>query len=249
MIADHDEIENTLTAFLLGATDAEEAEVIRVHLEGCASCQALAQRLRRSVDALPLAVDLVAPPVRLRERILAAAAVARQATRGRPQRAPIPRLPRPRTRGLPWTPRFQATIAAAAVVAFALGAGLGLGLGRSVAPAQQSAAAVAEYSLSGTGAMAGAHGRVFELRREGLTLVQFSGLRQPDQGKVYELWLISKDGQASPASVFVPDSQGSHVVVLARNLAGLKALAVTAERAPDGATAPTQQPEMVGSLG
>jgi len=249
MIADHDEIQDSLAAFLLGTSDAEEAEAVRAHLDGCAICQALAQRLQLSIDAVPLAVELVPPPARLGERILAAAAVSRQSTRSRPLRAPVPRLRRPSGRSRPWATRLRATIAAAAVVAFALGAGLGLGLGRSIGPAQQPAVAVGQYSLSGTGAMAGAQGRVFELRQEGLTLVQFSGLPQPDQGKVYELWLIPKDGQPSPAGVFAPDSQGGHVVVLPRNLAGLKALAVTAEKAPDGVAAPTQQPELIGSLG
>ncbi len=247
MIADHDEIENSLAAFLLGASDAEEAAVVRAHLEGCPICQALAKRLQRAIGSVPLAVEPVAPPARLRERILAAAAASRQSIRSIPQRAPVLRLRRPA--GWRWATSLRATIAAAAVVAFALGAGFGLGIGRSISPAPESAAAVAQHTLTGSGAMAGAQGRVFELRQEGLTLVQFSGLPQPDQGKVYELWLIPKDGQPSPAGVFAPDSQGSHVVVLARNLAGLKALAVTVEKAPDGAKAPTQQPELVGSLG
>lgn len=249
MIADNHEIENSLAAYLLGASDSEEAEVVRVHIEVCASCPGLAQRLQRAIGALPLAVEPVAPPARLRERILAAAAASRLSIRSRPQRASVLRLRLPRGRSWRWATSLRPTIAAAAVVAFALGAGLGLGLGRSISPAQQSGAAVAQYSLSGTGAMVGAQGRVFELRQQRLTLVQFSRLPQPDQGKVYELWLISKDGQPSPANVFAPDLQGSHVVVLARSLAGLKALAVTLENAPDGGPAPTQQPELVGSLG
>jgi anti-sigma-K factor RskA len=97
--------------------------------------------------------------------------------------------------------------------------------------------------------MTGAQGRVFELRQEGLTLVQFSGLPQLEPGRVYELWLIPKEGQPAPAGVFAPDQEGSYVAVIARNLAGLKALAVTDEISPNGTSAPTQQPQLVGSVG
>ena len=97
--------------------------------------------------------------------------------------------------------------------------------------------------------MSGAQGRVFELKQQGLTLVEFSNLPDLEAGKVYELWLIPSQGQPAPAGVFKPDPSGSHVVVLARNLQGLTALAVTAEAEPNGTSAPSQQPELVGKLG
>ena len=96
--------------------------------------------------------------------------------------------------------------------------------------------------------MAGAQGRVYELRQQGLTLVQFTGLPRPGPGRIFELWLISKDGHPDPGGVFVPDSGGGQVIVLARSLSGLNALAVTEEVGPNGTQAPTQQPQLVGSV-
>src|SRR5436309_2923401 len=84
---------------------------------------------------------------------------------------------------------------------------------------------------------------------QGLTLVEFSGMPALEAGKVYELWLIPQQGDPVPAAVFKPDAEGSHVVVLARNLRGVKALAVTAEAGPNGTTAPTEQPQLVGTVG
>jgi hypothetical protein len=52
-----------------------------------------------------------------------------------------------------------------------------------------------------------------------------------------------------PAGVFMPDQAGSHVAVLGRDLQGVNALAVTVETGPNGAAAPTQQPELVGNVG
>lgn len=247
MISDHDEIESSIAAYLLGAVDREEAEILRAHLEGCPLCQDIVRRLQPAVRALPMAVETMTPPARLRERILSAAAASREPTRTRPLRARVLRLPRARARQ--WAPGLPTTIAAAAVVAFALGAGFGLGLGRATAPSSTPATAVAQYSMSGSGSMSGAQGRVFELKQQDLTIIEFSDLPQLEQGKVYELWLISKDGRAAPSGVFAPDSQGSRVVLVASNLSGVKTLAVTQEVGPSGTQAPTQQPQLLGSVG
>ncbi|HKW58674.1 MAG TPA: zf-HC2 domain-containing protein, partial [Candidatus Dormibacteraeota bacterium] len=76
-MSDHEELESSVAAWVLGALDASEAETMRAHVEGCATCREVADRLRRVVGALPLAADEVAPPARLRSRILAAASATR----------------------------------------------------------------------------------------------------------------------------------------------------------------------------
>src|SRR5439155_653934 len=72
-MSDHEEIESSVAAWVLGALDAEEADSVRSHAEGCPTCREVAGRLRRVVGALPLVVDEVSPPTRLRQRVLAAA--------------------------------------------------------------------------------------------------------------------------------------------------------------------------------
>ena len=242
---DHESIEDLLAAYALGAAEPADEELVRAHLDGCASCTATVRRLQRALNAVPLAVDPVSPPPELRGRILAAAAASRPSQERRLPQAPLIRLrpELPRT----WRPGRALNVAAAALIAFALGAGLGLGIGRSLAPAPTSS--VAQYSLTGSGAMSGAKGRVFELRQQGLTLIEFSNLPDLETGKVYELWLIPPQGQPVGAGVFKPDPGGSHVLLLARNLRGLSAVAVTVEAGPNGAAAPSQQPELVGNVG
>ena len=245
---DHGEVEDMLAAYALGAVEPEDRELIRAHLEGCSTCTATVRRLERARDALPLAIEAVEPPSRLRESILASAGgTSRRAQPGvLPSKVrPLLRTGRPRLR---WAPRgLTAGIAAAAVVAFGLGAGLGLGVGRSLSPAAP-ASNVAQYQLSGSGAMSGASGKVYELKNQGLTLVEFSNLPALQPDKVYELWLIPGQGNPIPAGVFMPDQAGSHVAVVARNLQGLSALAVTVEAGPNGALAPSQQPELAGKV-
>src|SRR5262245_26608877 len=213
----HEQIEGLLAAYALDAVEPDERELVRAHLDGCASCTAALSRLERTRDLIPLAVDAVEPPRRLRESILTAAASSApsrgQAISSGPVRRQPPRL---RLRS-PVRSRLTAGVAAAAVIAFALGGGLGLGIGRSLTPAAP-ASTVAQYRLSGSGDMAGASGQVYELRGQGLTLVEFRNLPPVPAGKVYELWLIPSQGNPIPAGVFSPDQGGSHVVVLARGL-------------------------------
>ena len=73
-MSEHEEIENAIAAWVLGATDPDEAETISRHLEGCATCRAMVARFRSITDAVPLAVEEAEPDPRLRQRILAAAA-------------------------------------------------------------------------------------------------------------------------------------------------------------------------------
>ena len=249
MSPEHDEIEASVAPFVLGALERDEAETVRVHLEGCDSCRALALRLGRAVDAMPLAVSEVTPPERLRQRILEAAAGSRApAAPMAPVRTRVLEVPRRGARRASRFAGFGPMAVAAALVAFALGAGLGLGLGRTIAPTP-APQPVAQFSMTGSGTMTGSTGHVYELRQEGLTLVQFTGLPQPGEGKLYELWLIPTSGQPVPAGVFTPDPEGGHVALIPRTLQGLKALAVTEEAAPSGASAPTQQPQLLGGVG
>ena len=239
----HDELESSLAAWLLGALDSpDDAEAVRVHVEGCASCREVAERLRRVVGALPLSVDEVAPPPRLRERVLAGAASARPP--GTPAAIRVVRPPkRARDRALPRIPLYAA--AAIAVIALPTGVIAGEALRAPRAPVQSQ---VTHFTLEGHQDMAGARATVTDLRSDGVALIDFRGLPQPGAGRVYEVWLIKSGGSPEPAAVFVPDGNGAKVVLVNHSLAGYSVMAVTNEPGPDGSAAPTQQPQLYGSV-
>jgi anti-sigma-K factor RskA len=248
-MSDHEELESSVAAWVLGALDADEAASIRVHVDGCATCQQTAVRLRRAAAALPLEVEEISPPARLRERVYTAAAAARAST--------VPSAPA-RKRVVPvrgrWKPadsfpfgRVPALLAAASVVlALLIGLAAGNVIGRNSNP--PAVAQVARYQLVGHGTLAGAHGTVVNLKAEGVALVDFSGLPPLAKGKVYELWLITPGGHPDSAAVFVPDANGGKVVLVGLPLTGYSQMAVTAEDAPNGSPAPSQQPELYGNL-
>ena len=56
-MSDHEELESSVAAWVLGALEPDEAASIRVHVEGCATCQQTVARLRRAAAALPLEVE------------------------------------------------------------------------------------------------------------------------------------------------------------------------------------------------
>jgi anti-sigma-K factor RskA len=234
----HDELEAMVAPWVLGALDTEEAETVRVHVDGCASCREVATRLRRVVGALPLAVEEVAPPPRLRERVLAAATATPRAA------APVAtRVRRPARAVRPVTRMPAFALAAVAVVALLIGVLVGQISVRTPPPSQ-----VARFTLTGHQDMSGAQASVIDLRSDGVALVDFHGLPPPGANRVYEVWLVPAKGNPVPVAVFVPDSNGSRVVLVNRSLSGYSVMAVTSEPAPDGSPAPSQQPQLYGNV-
>ncbi len=174
--------------------------------------------------AIGLAVEPVAPPEGLRERILSAAE---------------PRIPvlTPRRR-LPWS------LLAAAMVLISIAAFL---VGQTVHREGVSGPTV--FAMADHGTLQGAAAKVTDLKADRIAVVEFNGMPPPPAGKVYELWLITADGRADSAGVFVPDSSGHTVVVVDRSLEGYSVMAVTVETGPSGVSSPTQQPAMTGNIG
>ena len=249
-MSDHEELESSIAAWVLGALDPEAAETVRSHVEGCATCRDVAGRLRRVVGALPLAVEESSPQPRLRQRVLAAAAATSRPSPEAPVSARVAprRVKGPGPSAVAWIGRRLPAVAAAAVAVLALLAGVVIGEGVFHAPQPPATSQVARFTLSGHLDMAGARASVIDLKSDGLALVDFRGLPQPGTGRVYEVWLIPSTGNPQPVAVFVPDSNGARVVLVDRSLAGYGVMAVTNEPGPDGSQAPTQQPQLYGNV-
>jgi anti-sigma-K factor RskA len=248
-MSDHEEIESAIAAWVLGATDPNESETIARHVEGCASCRATAARLRSVADAIPLAVQEAEPAPQLRQRILSSVAAAPRTATAPAGVAGPARASVRRRQWIKFPVGARAPLSAvAAMVLVALAAGLVVGdlAGRSTSPPQQSQ--VGRFILSGKDSMAGARASVIDLKSDGVAFVDFSGLPALAPGKVYELWLIGPASRVDAAGVFIPDGNGNRVVVVSRPLAGYATMAVTTEQGPDGVAAPTQQPQLTGSI-
>ncbi len=244
-MSEHDELESSVAAWVLGAVEPGAAEDVRVHIAGCPECQETVARLRPAVEALTLDVDEVEPPAGLRDRILLAARL--PASEPDPKTARVIPLRRRRARAIARAWRIPLS-GVAVIVAVALAAGLVVGdqLGRGSAPTPP--AQVTHFTLAGHGTMQGSTATVTDLRQDGIALVSFSGLPAAPEGKVYELWLITAGNHADPAGIFLPDANGQRLLVVERPLAGYKVMAVTVEAGPSGVASPTQAPELYGTV-
>lgn len=259
---DHDRMEEAVAAYALDALEEEERAEVRTHIEGCPSCRDALQRMSVTVRVLPLAVDDMRPPDRLRERILAAAAVmpAGQAEPpGTPRIIPFPGRPGP-SEPLRMTAaardagrgRMIALGAAAAVLVVGLGAlsAVAVSLNNQLRHEQQLAnrppPTPSQFSINGTGPLAGANGQVTQLSQN--AVVALGGLPQIPTSKVYQLWVIEPGKNPESAAVFTPDRFGNYTAVLNRDLKTGTTIAITREDGPNGAPQPTEKPQLAGTV-
>jgi anti-sigma-K factor RskA len=232
-------MEELVAAYALGSCDQEEREIVEAHLVACPGCRALAARLSQAADTLPLAVEPVRPPARLRARILAGAASGRSPEDDEPP-ARILTFPVRAERPPGAWRRFPLQWAAVAVLAVML-----VALGTwNVVLNQALNAPPARYSMAGTGRLAGASGTLTEFRRQDAAIVSLTGMPELPAGKVYELWLIDASGRPTRAGVFVPSADGTAQVGVDRPLAGVRTVAITREDGPTGVQVPTEKAEL-----
>ncbi|MFZ0218385.1 MAG: anti-sigma factor [Candidatus Dormiibacterota bacterium] len=243
------EMEYEVAAYVLDALEPGEEAAVEAHLASCASCREIERRLRGVTSALPLSAPEATPPPRLRERVLAIAGAspATPAAPARPLTLPSPG--RRDRRG--WPQPLQVALAAGVAALLALG-GWNVYLAQQLHQAQSQAAAgsVSQHPIAATAAktMTGAGGQVVQLHGEGLAIVSLSRLPPLAQGQVYELWVGPNAKQVQPAGVFLPEPDGSKVLLLSRDLTHDSLVAVTVEPGPNGSSAPTQAPGLVGQL-
>ena len=70
MSRDHEQYEENLGAYLLGALTELESEVFEKHVATCALCRQEFEELRVASEALPRAVEPVVPPASLKKSLM-----------------------------------------------------------------------------------------------------------------------------------------------------------------------------------
>lgn len=237
MSREHEQYEENVGAYLLGALPELEAEVFERHLVGCSSCRRELEELRVASQALPRAVEPVLPPPELKESLMNTVwAEAAQREEARPKR----RWSRPFLERLPRLTPALATVAAVCVLA--IGVGIGIGVSQIGGGSGRTLAAVVDHSVAPSGT---ANLRVPGNGEGALLTVQ--GLPDPGPGKVYEVW-VQRGGALRPAgALFSVGTGGSGSAGIPGSLTGAEAVAVTAEH--DGGTLkPTSAPVLTVKL-
>lgn len=242
---EHKQLEEAIAAFALGATDDASIGVteraLLEHLAGCASCRELFANMRDVAAELALAPSPLAVPAEVEERIF-------EAIR---ERRPGPSATsRSRSRSL--IARLGAVAVAAAIVGlFAWN----LQLASRVRSTRTKSAEVAmamtvlgspdSHAVSLTGPRA----HLVFVYRPGEAFLVGENVEPLPSGKVLQLWLM-RAGVPTSAGVFTPDG-GVVVGPVSQSLSTYSTfdgVAVTIERGPDGARAPTSDPLYSGTI-
>ena len=260
-------------AFVLGALGAAESDAVRRHLAECPELHAEMAELHSVVPALFEAVEPVAPPAGLKDRILAAAAAdlaarhaaAAQPAAGQPATAPVAAQPRPvevPRRGTDFgsvfrRPIWSAVAIAAALAVVALGVWnvqlrdqlTGLEAYRNDvvkvldAAAQPGAQLAVLTDPTGGGGPSG----LAAVAADGSVAMVMRDLKPTTGTQVYEAWLIGADQVPVAIGGFEVGGSGTASFVTTHAAMGKGVVvALTLEPQP-GATAPTPPILAVGT--
>jgi len=245
-------------AYALDALDDAERRRFERHLRHCPACERAVRGFTQTATVLAMAAA-AEPPQGLRERVLTAASVTRQAPpalagrHGRAATRPGSGVPGRSSGGRsPWVPRVAVAIGAAGVAAaVALGAvqistqhQLNSAVAREaqiagVLTAPDARIATAPTSVGGTAV-------VVVSRAQQKMIFTSSGLPALPSAKVYELWLLGPRS-ARPAGLLPTPSGGRTAPLLASGVAADDKVGVTVEPA-GGTSSPTTTPIVVLTL-
>jgi anti-sigma-K factor RskA len=232
---DHAHWADATGAYVLDALPEPERAQFENHMAHCRVCREEADELRVAAAVLPVSVPPVLPPAGLKARVMAevdreaALLAAAVAPAGEP-------APSPRRRWSWLSPRPVMALAAAAAVAVVVALSVGDRNGATTFPASMDRAQVAR----------GAHGEL-RVRDRSATLV-VSGLRPPQEGRVYQVWIKHPGRDAEPTdSLFAPRADGSATAGVPAALRDGDTVMVTSEPR-GGSEAPTRAPLLSAAL-
>ena len=221
-IPDHDECSGDAAAYALGALEPPEAEEFQRHMETCVVCREELAALRQVTEALLIAVPQHPVPPALRRRVLEQA---------RSEATTAPNVSPGRSRRLISRPVFAGGLlaaAAAVVVAVVLVTG------------SSSSTATRVYQATV------GHAKLYVSGGHAQLVVQ--KLKVPQDGHIYEVWLLRPDHSPAPTSaLFSVTSTGQGDVDVPGNLHGVSAVLVTQEPA-GGTQHPTTKPVIVAPI-
>ncbi|HEX2347290.1 MAG TPA: anti-sigma factor [Ktedonobacterales bacterium] len=242
-------VTDLIPAYVLGALEPEEVDMVERHLEGCAACSAELRAQRRIAEELLVAPAQRSAPPQVRERLLEqiralgaapsaqgalpAAAAAEQTPQATPQPAP----------------RSSNRIARAWQAAF----------GRAGASTDDDEAdqelrdlmldpESIVIAVSGTPDAPAASARLIASPQRGKAVLLASGLKAPGAGRAYQIWFL-RNGQPVPNALFAVDRRGRglSLATLGAPLGSFDTVAVTQE--PEGGSpSPTGPIVLAGAL-
>jgi anti-sigma-K factor RskA len=268
----HEDLQESLSAWAIGALRANESREVESHLASCAMCREEASGLPDVALSLAASGPLETPSDAVRAQIMA-----RTAGRAAVVAPPVKQAARATMRTVSWAPWLVAaasmllsayfgmdslrvrreldTVRGELQAARAEAAATGVRLASLQQASERSESAlavlvapdVARIDLAGQpGPASAASARAFWSRSRGMVFSATS-LPAPPPGRTYQVWVVTRDSGPLSAGLVEPDAQGRVNAVFATpaTIAQPIAVAVTLEPA-GGVPAPTGPKVLVG---
>jgi hypothetical protein len=257
----HEQFSEDLALYALGALTGPDREVLEQHLATCPGCRNELDQLRGDMALLSMSVTGPRPPQRARQRLLDA--IARE-----PHGVSAPAVAESR-RAFNWWGALGWVMAAGLLLAVIQGRNENSKLRTSIDTLgkmlQQQTTDLADAKrvvdtittpeaqrvvLVAAKAPPQPQGKAFYLRDKNSLIFVANSLPALAPKKIYELWLIPKNGAAPiPAGLFKPDANGSATVVNPPLPAGVEAknFVVTLESESGAHDAPHGSAVMAGT--
>jgi anti-sigma-K factor RskA len=235
----HDDYQENIGPYVLGALPELEVELLERHLAGCESCRADVEDLRVVTGAMARSVPQVEPPPSLKASLMATvnSEASLRAAATAPERGPAPGRRSLRD----WIGGMQPRLVGAmAVAVLALGVVIGLAADKITGggtTARTISASIDRRLMPSGNASLRVMGTDGKLR--------LIGAPQPPTGRTYQLW-YQHGKRIQRGGTFRPKADGSYEADLAVRK-GTDAVMVTVERA-GGVPAPTGPPVMQFSV-
>jgi anti-sigma-K factor RskA len=228
-------VDDLVAAYALGALEPAEVDAVERHLEECDACRTLIDQARGSAELLLYAAPQVMPAPSLRGQLFARIAQERGVMA--------------RDEGAPDTSEVQSEPARGRLARLLDALRL--------APADRTSALLRDlladpqvliWPTHGTDDAPGASGRFIVSSRWREAVLVASGLRRPDPGRAYQVWLL-RAGQPQPNALFGVDRAGVGygIVHVDAPWGHFDTIAVTPEP-QGGSPAPTGPIVLAGSL-
>ena len=229
---DHARYQEDVGVYLLGAMAEAEARDFERHMAQCSSCRDEAERLRPAADALPRAVEQLAPPPTLKTSLMD---VVEREAEGRADESPRPARP-PRSlaqRLRAW--RGLRPVLVAGALALGIAAGFGVARLSEEDKSRTVVATVDERRIPEASAR-------LQLQGEGNdgAILRVQGMPTLDPNRVYQAWVL-RDGTIVPQPTFEVGDNGGGAVAIPEDLSDAEQVLVTREQR-GGARAPSEEP-------
>ncbi len=244
----HEEIQELIPAYAIGALQPDEAARVEAHLGSCGRCTLVFNEYEPVAESLAFAVPLREPPPDLKARTLKYATT----------RDPPGPTSRPAARFSRFSLRPSYALAGGAFV-LALLAVLWMAwqfteLSRELEMQRAFTTTMAYASgtpltIRGTGAAPQAEGRMYADADENVAAIVMVGLPPLPAGHAYEAWLWQPDGSIVSGGMFTVDRVGNGwlLVRAPQHMSAYSSVGVTVEPA-GGAVAPTTPPVLAAKL-